>query len=332
MTERRWLRRSIEIFIVLFLLWGLTILVLDAASAGEHKYLLGLKSELRADYALGEVGSLGAFRISIVNDIFRDRGYSAEEAEHQAEVYRVALSSPVPTATARNLTGDPPLTATSTITSTPTETPTNTVPPTATRTKTQKPTKVATAAVKKPTNTKTPKKKASKTPTPLPTPPTGYAVSVTRKKGVDDASDSLDKPDNDHADVGTESGAKLILDFGGWTEATAGKKLAVYENYVDKSGCKGGILQDQVVVSIGTDVNFDTVIEWTVVYIFGDGPSEKPNTCILKKDLYDKSAYLINVSGKVSSPFRWVRFQNYPVGEKKDSGEQVQVDAVKIVN
>jgi hypothetical protein len=272
-----------------------------------------------------------AFRISIVNDIFRDRGYSAEEAERRSEAYRVAMNSPVPTATARNLKGDPPPTATPTITSTPTDTPTSTVPPTATRTKTEKPKKEATATVKtvkKPTKTNTPSKKPTKKPTPLPTPPSGYAVSVTRKKGVDDASDSLKEPDNDHADIGTESGAKLILDFGGWTEAKAGTKLAVYENWVDKSGCKGGILQDQVVVSIGTDKDFDKVIEWTVVYTY-KGP---PNKCILEKDLYDKSAYLINVAGKVSSPFRWVRFQNYPVGEKKDSGEQAQVDAVKILN
>jgi hypothetical protein len=329
MSGRRWLRRSFEIFLILFLLWGLTILVLDAASADENLYPLRLRSELQADYSLGEVGSFGAFRISIVNDILRDQGYSAEEAERRSEAYRIAMNSPVPTATARNLKGDPPQTATPTITSTPTETPTRTVPPTATRTKTQKPTKVATAIVKKPTNTKTPKKKASKTPTPLPTPPTGYAVSVTRKKGVDDASDSLGPKDGDYAEVGTEPGAKLILDFGGWVEATKGKKIAVYEKYV---GSCDGILMDQVVISIGTDKNFDTVIEWTVVYVFGDGPSEKPNTCIKSKDLYDGTAYLINVGGKVSSPFRWVRIQNYPVGEKKDSGEQVQVDAVKILN
>jgi hypothetical protein len=155
MGDRPRLKRRLSILVILLLVLLLTAMVLSAASASGIPLSLDLQSELEANYAPGEFGSLGAFRISIVNDIFRDRGYSAEDAEHQAEVYRVAMNSPVPTATARNFSGDPPHTATPTITPTPTDTPTSTVPP-PTRTKTQKPTKEPTATapkVIKPTNT-----------------------------------------------------------------------------------------------------------------------------------------------------------------------------------
>jgi hypothetical protein len=149
MGDRPQLSRRLSILIVLLLVWLLTAMVLNAASASRLPISLMLQSELEANYDLGAIEPLGAFRISIVNDIFRDRGYSAEEAEHQLGMYRVALSSPVPTATARNLVGDPPLTATPTITSTPTTTPTKTVPPTATRTKTEEPEKEPTATIPK---------------------------------------------------------------------------------------------------------------------------------------------------------------------------------------
>jgi hypothetical protein len=159
MGDRPRLNRRLSILIIVLLVWLLTAMVLNAASASGIPLSLDMQSELVANYAPGEFGSLGAFRISIVNDIFRDRGYSAEDAEHQAEVYRVAMNSPVPTATARNFSGDPPHTATPTITPTATETPTKTFPP-PTRTKTQKPTKKPSATatvkvVKKPTKTPT---------------------------------------------------------------------------------------------------------------------------------------------------------------------------------
>jgi hypothetical protein len=147
---------------------------------------------------------------------------------------------------------------------------------------------------------------------------------------VNGAGDSLGPPDGDYASVGTTAGAVLIIDLEGWAPVSSGTRLAVYEHYIEITECNGGIYQDQQVVSIGTGNPGD--IQWTVVFVFGDNPGEEPNTCILSGALYDTSAYLINLGGAVSDPFRWVKFQNYPIGQPRTEHEQVQVDAIKVLN
>jgi hypothetical protein len=350
MEGRRCLVGAIVVFSVLLVVWIAAALLLSSASAGSLPISLNLRSRLKADYRSDEVfGPLKVYRLSIVNDRLLDGGMSAEEAEAQSEAIESAFDQPVPTATALNFHGDAPYTATytniSTSTSTSTPLPTNT--PTATKKSAKKPTKKLTKtpisteeeiapAPSKNKDTATPTIAApagSLTPTssPTPAPPlSGNGESLTESRGVKDATSSLGPPDGDYASVGTKPGSVLIIDLGGWAPVSGGTQLAVYEHYIDFAGCPGGIYQDQQVVSIGSGDPGD--IQWTVVFVFGDDPGEEPNTCILSGDLYDTSAYLINLGSLVSDPFRWVRFQNYPIGDRRTSDEQVQVDAIKVLN
>jgi hypothetical protein len=166
------------------------------------------------------------------------------------------------------------------------------------------------------------------TATSLPTPPSVYASSVEFATGVSNAGDAIGGPDGSYASVGTTAGAELAVDLEGFVTVTGTTRLAIYERRVTSPD---GINMDQVVVSVGTDVNFDLIPEWTVVYIFGDDPGETPNLFIPAASLYDNYAYIVNLGGTVSSPIRWVRFQNYPVGGARSTGEQVQVDSVKVL-
>lgn len=143
---RRWMFAALFVFIFFLLLWIWAAFLLNPASAGSLPFSVSLRSRLAADYSPDEFsGSQGVFRLSIFNEVFHDLGLSPEEAEERSKEIKVAMGSPVPTATARNFEGDDPFTATptpqptSTVTSTPTETPlpTSTYRPT----KTPKPTK-----------------------------------------------------------------------------------------------------------------------------------------------------------------------------------------------
>ena len=143
---KRWMLAAFFLFLLLLLLWIAAAFLLNSASAGSLPFSVSLRSRLAADYSPDEFsGSQGVFRLSIFNEVFHDLGLSPEEAEERSEEIKVAMGSPVPTATARNFEGDDPFTATptpqptSTVTSTPTETPlpTSTYKPT----KTPKPTK-----------------------------------------------------------------------------------------------------------------------------------------------------------------------------------------------
>lgn len=143
---RRWMFAALFVFIFFLLLWIGAAFLLNSAYAESLPFSLGLRSRLAANYSPDEFsGSQGVFRLSIINEVFHDLGLSPEEAEERSEEIKVAMGSPVPTATARNFEGDDPFTATPTpqpthtATSTPTETPlpTSTYKPT----KTPKPTK-----------------------------------------------------------------------------------------------------------------------------------------------------------------------------------------------
>lgn len=155
------------LFLLLLLLWIAAAFLLNSASAGSLPFSVSLRSRLAANYSPDEFsGSQGVFRLSIFNEVFHDLGLSLEEAEERSKEIKVAMGSPVPTATARNFEGDDPFTATptpqatSTITSTPTETPlpTSTYKPT----ETPKPTKELKVV---PSNTPGPSFTATKTPT-----------------------------------------------------------------------------------------------------------------------------------------------------------------------
>ena len=145
---QRWLLAAFFLFLLLLLLWIAAAFLLNSASAGSLPFSVSLRSRLAADYSPDEFsGSQGVFRLSIFNEVFHDMGLSPEEAEERSEEIKIAMGSPVPTATARNFEGDDPFTATptpqptSTVTWTPTETPipTSTYKPTETPEPTKEP-------------------------------------------------------------------------------------------------------------------------------------------------------------------------------------------------
>ena len=132
-SSRRWILIALLVFLLCLVLWIAAALILNIAFAESLPFSLNLRSRLAADYAPDEfIGSLGVFRLSIIDEVLQDRGLPPEEVEEQSEKIKEAMSSPVPTATARDFEGESPFTSTptepptSTITETPTETPTPT--------------------------------------------------------------------------------------------------------------------------------------------------------------------------------------------------------------
>jgi hypothetical protein len=132
-SGRRWIVVAFLVFLLCLILWIAAALILNVAFAESLPFSLNLRSRLAANYAPDEfVGSLGVFRLSIIDEVLLDRGLSLEEAEEQSEKIKIAMGSPVPTATARGFGGEEPFTATptepptATISVSPTETPTPT--------------------------------------------------------------------------------------------------------------------------------------------------------------------------------------------------------------
>jgi hypothetical protein len=167
--RRKWVT-WLGAFLALIALLAAAALVLMPASAGGFPFSWKIRSNLSADYRYGETtASLGAFRLSIISDMLRDMGMGEDEANQKENVMKLAMEESVPTATAFDYEGNPPLTATPT--NTPTKTPTPTFTPTPTATNTRIPTKT-------PTKTKTPKPK----PTNTPKPPTATSGPVDNVK------------------------------------------------------------------------------------------------------------------------------------------------------
>ncbi len=181
---------ALFVFLFFLMLWIWAAFLLNSAYAESLPFSLGLRSRLAADYSPGEFsGSQGVFRLSIFNEVFHDLGLSPEEAEERSEEIKIAMGSPVPTATARNFEGDDPFTATPT--PQPTSTATSTLTETPVPTSTYRPTKT-------PKPTKEPKIDPSDTPLP--------AFSATPTKcWVNPVIEILDPPDgvtyNDGDDI-----------------------------------------------------------------------------------------------------------------------------------
>jgi hypothetical protein len=132
-SSRRWILVALLVFLLCLVLWIAAAFILNIAFAESLPFSLGLRSRLAANYAPDEfVGSLGVFRLSIIDEVLLDRGIPPEEVEEQSEKIKEAMSLPVPTATARDFKGNEPFTATPTepliasITAISTETPTPT--------------------------------------------------------------------------------------------------------------------------------------------------------------------------------------------------------------
>ncbi|MCJ7708523.1 MAG: hypothetical protein MUO38_13010 [Anaerolineales bacterium] len=142
----RWWVGAFAIFLALLGVWAIAVWQLYPAGAGPLTLRLGLHSRLQADYGPDQPGlSLAVLRLSIVEDVLRDLGFSGEEAQAQREGVEAAMAAPVPTATARDFEGSAPFTATLVPTATPTETPvpTATPVPTNTRRPTRTPTRTS---------------------------------------------------------------------------------------------------------------------------------------------------------------------------------------------
>jgi hypothetical protein len=132
-SGRRWILVALLVFMLCLVLWIAAAFILNIAFAESLPFSLGLRSRLAANYSPDDfVGSLGIFRLSIIDEILLDRGMSPEEAEEQSKKIKEAMESPVPTATARDFEGNEPFTVTPedqltlTVSITPTETPTPT--------------------------------------------------------------------------------------------------------------------------------------------------------------------------------------------------------------
>lgn len=180
---RRWMFAALFVFIFFLLLWIGAAFLLNSAYAESLPFSLGLRSRLAANYSPDEFsGSQGVFRLSIFNEVFHDLGLSPEEAEERSEEIKIAMGSPVPTATARNFEGDDPFTATPT--PQPTSTATTPLTETPSPTRTRRP-------MKTPKPTKEPKIDPSDTPAPVFT----ATKTPTTKCWVNPIVEILDPPD-----------------------------------------------------------------------------------------------------------------------------------------
>ena len=185
-SGRRWLIAAVGLFVFLLVGWVLLALQLNSALAGPLPFGPGLMSRLSADYRADEGGrSVALIALSILEPAMQALGLTEDEAAAAHESLELAMSQPVPTATAMDFDGAAPVTATPTITNTPM--PTNTPLPTATNTrrpptKTPKPTKTD-----EPENTPSGPTATLGAPTAVPTSPPdtvdpeveGYSVSPT---------------------------------------------------------------------------------------------------------------------------------------------------------
>lgn len=155
MKRRHTWLRWLGTIIALFSFAAVTVLVLTPASADALPFSWKIRSNLSADYRYGETtASFGAFRLSIIGDMLRDMGMGEVEAAQRENVMKLVMQASVPTATAFDFEGNPPLTATTTNTPTKTATATFTMTPTATQTR---------IPTRTPTRTETPKPKPTKT-------------------------------------------------------------------------------------------------------------------------------------------------------------------------
>jgi hypothetical protein len=139
---RRWWLGAFAVFLGLLGIWVLAVLQLIPAGADPRALGFGLLSHLQADYgADAPRAPLAALRLSIVGEALVDLGFPVGQAQERQQGIEAAMRLAVPTATARDFSGDPPLTATPLPTETPTRTPESSATPMPTETATPTPTK-----------------------------------------------------------------------------------------------------------------------------------------------------------------------------------------------
>ncbi len=136
----RWLITAFGVFLGLLVIWVLAVLQLNPAGAGVLNLGFDVRSRLPADYGPDTASrQVGVLRFTIIGDVMRELGMGPEEAEGYAQGMQVAMTGPVPTATARDFSGADPFTPTPTLTPIPTDTPEPTATPIPTRRPTHTP-------------------------------------------------------------------------------------------------------------------------------------------------------------------------------------------------
>jgi hypothetical protein len=199
-SGRRWLIAAVGLFLFLLVGWVLLALQLNVALAGPLPFAPRLMSNLQADYS-PDAGAapIGLISLSIMNEALQSLGdalgLTGDEEAALHESMELAMSQPVPTATALNFEGEAPFTATPTVTNTPLPTDTPTPIPTNTPTNTPKPA--------------TPTKTASPSMTPEPSggdslDPTAAATTVAP------AALDIDRPDIVSYEVSPPPGALTV--------------------------------------------------------------------------------------------------------------------------
>jgi hypothetical protein len=152
-SGRRWLMAAVALFLLLLGGWVVLALQLNVALAGPLPFAPRLMSNLRSDYAPDDGSApIGLISLSIMDEAIKSHGealgLTGDEAAAQQESMELAMSQPVPTATAINFEGDLPFTAT--------------LPPTTllprTRRSRRRPTPRAPTSTPEPTETKKPTK------------------------------------------------------------------------------------------------------------------------------------------------------------------------------
>jgi hypothetical protein len=165
-SGRGWFWAAMAVVLLLIVVWVAAAIQLSIASAGEGGF--NLASQLRADYSTEPLGRpVRLLSFSIIQDVLQDLGMAPDKAAAESNTMELAMSSPVPTATARDFQGAAPYTATPTKTRAPTRTPRPTITSSVTPSNTPRSTRTATT---EPTSTKKPKPtKVEKSKTPEPT-------------------------------------------------------------------------------------------------------------------------------------------------------------------
>ena len=91
-SGRRWILVALLVFMLCLVLWIAAAFILNIAFAESLPFSLGLRSRLAANYAPDDfVGSLGVFRLSIIDEVLQDRGLPPEDVEVLAGVQASTL-------------------------------------------------------------------------------------------------------------------------------------------------------------------------------------------------------------------------------------------------
>jgi hypothetical protein len=159
--------------------------------------------------------------------------------------------------------------------------------------------------------------------------------------GVQDAVESLCRPDSKVAEIGLESNSELVLDMGFGNDIVDAEGGDFYF-YEFPNG--PGIYLDQTEIAVAPDDGSGQPGSFTVVFVWGDDDQsnngtvlpkylpELPNRPIQASDLYNGTGIGIDIGRGDGVRYRFIRFRTYPPSATPSENEVVQVDAVERVS